>query len=398
MTASKPLNRKAALAFLQKHVDVAAERGDGLRLVQEEFGLEVMEVSELFWDAFTASGKKSLPGSIARRLEDSESPGSFPYAQHMDFEPDTTAPVLKTDGTVKIGSHQVQRLALGCMRLVSKGGLIDGAPASAFGLPHSPESNRHALLNAVHVCGIQYLDASRGYGPWPGAGERLLCEWVAPRPANVVVASKVGYAREPSGGWVVDLDPGYITREIQASHKQFGGRIPLLYLVVRSTPTTPVVNRPKELARSLEPLAKAQRDGLVENIGVANVTAEELDVLRQAAPISIVQNRFALASLTNPSERAVLEGCGAAGIPFVAWGLFGEGVLPRPELPPGLEGVAAEHDVTAEELTIALLLAVAPHVMVLPGPGRRETIYSRLRAANLRLDPAVVDQFVRGQA
>ena len=129
MTASKPLDRNAALALLQQHVDVAAERGDGLRLVQEEFGLGVMEVSELFWDAFTASGKQSLPGSIARRLADSDSPGSFPYAERMDFVPDPTAPVLRTDGTVKIGSHQVQRLALGCMRLVSKGGRCAAAMA-----------------------------------------------------------------------------------------------------------------------------------------------------------------------------------------------------------------------------------------------------------------------------
>ena len=396
MSAPPPYTRTAAVTFLQQHVDVAAERGDGLRAVQDEFGLGVVEAAELLWDVFTESGVSAVPGSIVSRLADSDSPGSFPYAAWMDFVPDSSAPILSTPGTVNIGQHAVPRLGLGCMRLVSKGGVIGGEPASAFGLPHSPESNRHAVLNAVHVCGIRYLDASRGYGPWPGAGEGLLRDWLSPRPADVLVASKVGYTREPSGGWVVDLDPAFIAREIRASHAQFGGRIPVLYLVMRSTPTTPVINRPDDLARSLAPLVQAQRDGLVEHIALANVTAAELEGLRKNAPIAMVQNRFALDSLSDPAERAVLDGCGAANIPFVAWGLFGEGMLPRPEVPADVAAAALDHGVTAEELTIALLLAVAPHVMVLPGPGRRATIYSSVRAANLRLDPALVGRILRG--
>ena len=44
-------DRAAMMAFLHEHVDVAAERGDGLRRVQDEFGLATVEVAELLWDA-----------------------------------------------------------------------------------------------------------------------------------------------------------------------------------------------------------------------------------------------------------------------------------------------------------------------------------------------------------
>lgn len=351
-------------------------------------GLSVVEVAELLHEAVVASGRPAQPGSVVQRLLDSDSPGSFAYAREVTFEADEDAPVLPPHiGTAKIGEREIPRFGLGCMRLVSAGGVVKGEPVSAWGLPRSPEANRHALLNAALVSGVRYFDASRGYGAWPGAGERLLWEWLSPVSDRVLVASKVGYRRERSGAWSVDLDPAFIRREVDASIASFGGRVPVLYLVTRSTPTTPVVNRPDEILRSLEPLLEAQAVGQIGCLGLANTNAEDLEHLSRYASIGVVQNRFGLAMLREPSERAVFDACRERGLPFVAWGLFGEGAKPAPAPLPVIVKHATELEVSAEELTIAVLLAAAPHVVPLPGPGRRRTLESCLEGAALEIEP-----------
>jgi aryl-alcohol dehydrogenase-like predicted oxidoreductase len=387
------VDRAHALALLQARVDVGRESGDGLLAVQEELGLGVIEVAELLWEAFVTADVPAHPGSIVQRLLDSDSPGSFAYAVPYPYQPDRTAPVLEEAvGTVRIGAHDVPRLALGCMRLVSKDAVVEGELHNSLGIPHSPEAVRHALLTAVDVCGVRYLDVGRGYGPWPGAGEGLLRDWFAPRGGpvdeRVLIASKVGYAREPSGGWLVDLDPDFLDDEVHASAAQWGGPVPLLYLVASGTKTTPIVRRPDDIARCYEPLVLGQAKGRATSIGVANVTLAELDRLLAVGPVSVVQNHFSLAAFADPAERAVWQRCKDAGIPFVAWGLFGRG-SPRP-LPAAASSAAASAAMSEADFVIALLLSSAPNVVVLPGPSTRATIYAGIAAANLRIEPALV--------
>ncbi|MBL8956421.1 MAG: aldo/keto reductase [Myxococcaceae bacterium] len=390
-------DRRAALTFLREHLDVTSEAGDGLVQVQHRFRLSTVEVATLLLEAHRSDPKRPKPkaGSILQRLYDSKSADSIPYAEPVPFEPDPAAPRLDGIGTVTLGKRRIPRLGVGCMRLVSHGGYVDGEVVTAIGLPLSPEANRHALLNAVQGSGVRMLDLARGYGPWPGFGEGMLCDWFPLPRRGLMLASKVGYRRTVSATWAVDLDPKFLRAELTASRQVFGAAVPLMYLVVRSTPTTPVVHRPKQLARALAPLVEAQREGEIELLGVANVTADELEVLREAGPIAAVQNRFTLGALRNAPQRAVFDRCAELGLPFVTWGIFGEGVQPRPEAAPVVVEAAEELGVTAEELTLATLLAAGAHVVPLPGPGRRASLDSCLRGAALRL-PAAMRQRLLG--
>lgn len=382
-------HRRAALAFLRRELDVAAETGDGLLRVQRKFGLRVVEVSALLLEAHRLEGQRApLPGSALQRLLDSGSAASLPFARTARFRPDTAAPTLDGIGTVKLGKLRIPRLGLGCMRLVSQGGSVGGEQVTAIGLPRSPEASRHALLNAVRVSGVRMLDLARGYGAWPGAGERTLCDWFPSPRRGLIIASKVGYRRTPAGRWMVDLDPEFLRKELAGSRAQFGAPVALMYLVVRSTPATPVVNRPKQLARAFAPLLEAQRAGLVVSLGLANATADEVDAISQSGGLAVVQNRFTLHSLKDKHERAVFDLTWELGLPFVTWGVFGEGVQPRPAAPPAIVSAAEELGVSEEEVTLAALLATAPHVVPLPGPGRRATLDSCLRGAALKLPPA----------
>ncbi len=380
-------DRRAAIAFLRSHVDVVNESGDAFVAVQERFRLSSVEVAALLLEAHRKDPKKPKPrpGSVLSRLYDSESADSIPFAKEVPFEVDPAAPRLGGIGTVTLGKAKVPRFGIGCMRLVSQSGYVGGEPVTAIGVPHSPEANRHALLNAVQGSGVRMLDVARGYGPWPGFGEGVLCDWFPLPRRGLVLASKVGYRRTVAGTWTVDLDSKFLRSELTASRRVFGAPVPLMYLVVRSTPTTPVVNRPKQIARALAPLVEAQKAGEIAAIGVANVTADEVDALRDAGPVSVVQNRFSLSGLRDPASRAVFDRCAKLGLPFVTWGIFGEGVQPRPAAPPAVRLAAEELGVTPEEMTIAALLASGPHVVPLPGPGRRDSLDSCLRGAVLKV-------------
>ena len=234
MDASK---RARALALIQATLDPARESGDGLLAVQRKFGLSTVDGAALLWAAFSASGKRAAAGSIAERLLRSDSAGSFPYAQRQRYVPDDTAPVVSA-GTLVIGETRVSRLGLGCMRIVSQSAKIRGVEQNALGVPRSPEASRHALLTAIDVCGVRYFDVARGYGPWPGFGERLLHEWLSARAPDVMVASKVGYRRARDGSWAVDLDPAFIEDEVRASHELLVTHAPFeLYFDYRAAAT-----------------------------------------------------------------------------------------------------------------------------------------------------------------
>lgn len=397
--------RARALATIRRTFDPARESGDALLAIQRKYKLTALDAAELLWRAFSTSRKRAAPGSIAEHLRGSDSAGSFPYAKRERYVADQMAPVVDA-GTVAVGDTWVPRLGLGCMRIVSQSATIRGVEQTALGIPRSPEASRHALLTAVDVCGVRYFDVARGYGPWPGFGERLLHEWLSARKRDVMVASKVGYRRENDGSWAVDLDPAFIEREVRASAAQFqgvrgaafGARVPLLYLVARSTPSTPVFRpagfRARDIARSFAPLVEAQQRGDVAHVGVANVTLEELDVLRKEAPIAAVQNRFSLAALKDKAARAVLERCQEENIPFVMWGLFSE-AEPRPKPARAFAQAARALDVDESALTLALLLTCGPNVMVLPGASRRETLYASVEGASLKLDASLAQKLLR---
>jgi aryl-alcohol dehydrogenase-like predicted oxidoreductase len=63
-------------------------------------------------------------------------------------------------------------------------------------------------------------------------------------------------------------------------------------------------------------------------------------------------------------------------------------VKPAPPPHPALATAAEALGATVGELTVALMLAAAPNLVPLPGPGRRATIESSVRGANLSLSPA----------
>lgn len=303
---------------------------------------------------------------------------------------------VRDTGRVQIGEYRVERLALGAMRLVSSSFDRDGRHYESFGLPEDPEANRSVMRAAVEECGIRYVDFARGYGPTPGSGESYFRAWMAPYPPDLLWATKVGYERDAEGGWALNLAPDALARDIAASRAELGATIPLLYLVVGSTSDVVVKHRPARLADAFAPLVEAQKRGDAKHLGVANVTAAELSELAAVAPIAAVQNKFTVASLADPAQRAVIDLCRQKGIAFVAWGIFQndgpEAWQPGPEL----SSAAAELGVSPQEASIAILLHAQPHLVALTGASRRKSLESSVRAANLAVPARMLARFSEG--
>lgn len=300
---------------------------------------------------------------------------------------------LRDTGRVQIGEYRFERLALGAMRLVSSSFDRDGRHYECFGLPEDAEANRSVMRAAVEECGIRYVDFARGYGPTPGSGESYFRAWMAPYPADLLWATKVGYERDAQGGWALNLAPEALARDIAASRAELGATIPLLYLVAGSTSDVVVKHRPARLAEAFAPLVAAQERGDAKHLGVANVTAAELAELCEVAPIAAVQNKFTVASLADPEQRAVIDLCRRSGIAFVAWGIFQNDGPEAWQPGPALAAAAREMGVTPQEASIAILLHAQPHLVALTGASRRKSLESSVRAANLTVPASVLARF-----
>lgn len=306
-------------------------------------------------------------------------------------------PRLNDTGELSVGKYRFQRLGLGAMRLLSTNAVVDGRTVECYADPVDPDANRDLMHAAVKECGIGYVDFARGYGARPGDGERWFKKWMTPFWEDVLWATKVGYERDAEGGWVLNLCPDFLQREIELTLELLGKPIPMLYLTASSTEDVTIRNRQSHVVDSFRPLLESYERGEVGRLGVANVKAEELRALLDFAPISMVQNKFTVASLAKPEQKAVLDLCRERGIPFVAWGIFQS----DDESPwvPGEELVRAarELSMTPQEASIAILLSCSPNFVALSGVTRRVSLASSVRAANRTVPPKIVERFLPEQ-
>ena len=302
-------------------------------------------------------------------------------------------PRLNDTGVLCLGEYRFERLALGAMRLLSTNAEKDGRSIECYADPVDPEANCALMRAAVSECGIGYVDFARGYGARPGAGERWFMKWMEPYLKEILWATKVGYDRDAEGGWVLDLDPDFLRREIELSVELLGKPIPLLYLTASSTDDVTIRHRQKSVVDSFRPLLECYERGEATHLGVANVTAQELQQLLDVAPIGMVQNKFTVASLAQPEQRAVLDLCRAKNIPFVAWGIF-QSDDDGPWIPgEALVEAAREMSVTPQEASIAILLNYDPNFVVLTGVSRPKSLASSVRAANMKVPVEILNRF-----
>jgi len=272
-----------------------------------------------------------------------------------------------------------EHLAMGCMRLSTEPGRDDTRALATV----------HAALDA----GVRLLDTADAYA-WneedAGHNERLIARALATwrgDASSVRIATKGGLTR-PDGRWVPDGRARHLAAACEASRRALGVERIHLYQLHAPDPKT-------SLATSVRALAALQRDGLIEHIGLCNVSLGQLEEARTIAEIAAVQVEISPWHEDN-LRNGVAELCVAEGILLLAHRpLGGTAGARRLARDPILRAVAERVGARPEEVVLAWLRGLAAMLVPLPGPTKPEHARSLARVAGLRLsegDVAKIDR------
>jgi len=265
------------------------------------------------------------------------------------------------------GEDTVHRLGLGAMRLTG---------ANIIGAPGDEPAARDLLARAVDL-GVDFVDTADSYGP--GASERLVGE--ALDPEDAVVATKAGLLRTREGDWLPHGDPAYIHNQALVSLDRLGVESIDLYQFHRPDPDTP-------FEESVVAFAELQDAGLVDHVGLSNVSVAQLETARDHVEVATVQNHY---NVGHREHEAVLAACEAEDIGFIPYFPVGAGGFDG-ELADELEAVAAAHDATVYQIALAWLLAHSGVMLPIPGTSNVEHLQENVAASQVELTD---DQYAR---
>jgi aryl-alcohol dehydrogenase-like predicted oxidoreductase len=236
------------------------------------------------------------------------------------------------------------------------------------------------LRRAVEL-GVNHIDTATVYfSPLRSANE-LINTALAPYPDDLVIVTKVGPGRDPSGEWLPAARPGQLRGQVEENLRQLG-RDHLDVVNLRRMPSM------DSLAEHVGALAALRDAGLIRHLGLSGVTPGQLAEAQAIAPVVCVQNRYGIGA--SPEDHEFLAACGKQGIafvPFFAIAGQGGGVgVTGPENPEVL-AVARAHGATAAQVRLAWTLQRGPHVLAIPGTGDPDHLTANVAAAALRLSP-----------
>lgn len=290
-------------------------------------------------------------------------------------------------GTWQLGDRTVNRLGFGAMRLT--------------GMPWDPAPRDRgaaiAVLRRALELGVNHIDTAAFYFVARRSSNELISTALQPYADDLVISTKVGPSRPRGGTFEFEpyARPDQLRGQVEENIRQLG----LDQMdVVNLRWGTDLEPGEGSIAEHVGALAELRDAGLLRNIGLSNVTVEQLDEALEITPVVCVQNRY---GLTERADDALLARCGELGIAFVPF--FSMGAATPGAVPGGtadesgtqeVAAVAARHDATPAQVRLAWTLHRGSHVLAIPGTGDVAHLEQNVAAAALRLtddDLAVLD-------
>ncbi|MFK0191458.1 oxidoreductase [Kitasatospora sp. NPDC090308] len=278
-------------------------------------------------------------------------------------------------GSWTLGDRVVHRIGFGAMRLAQTGAaLVPGAVARDRGQAVG------VLRRAVEL-GVNHLDTAAFYfSPLRSANE-LINRALSPYPDDLVIATKVGQPRDPSGAWLPHARPDQLRGLVEENLRQLGrDHLDLVNLRVVGDGS---------VAERFGALAELRTAGLVRHLGLSNVQPHQLAEAQGVAPVVCVQNMYGLG--VRPEQDALVELCreqGVAFVPFYAIAAAGRQYGAGAEEHPEVVEVARAHGASPAQVRIAWTLHRGPHVLAIPGTGDPAHLEANVAAGGLRLSAA----------
>ncbi|MBC8090741.1 MAG: aldo/keto reductase [Pseudonocardia sp.] len=261
----------------------------------------------------------------------------------------------------------VHRLGFGTMQLTGPG---------VWGPPADPDSAVAVLRRAAEL-GTELFDTADSYGP--EVAENLLRTALHPYD-GVTIATKAGLLRTGPGEWHPCGRPDYLRQQCELSLRRLGVDRIDLFQLHRLDPTVPADEQ-------FGVLAALKAEGKIAEVGLSEVTVEQIEQAGSAVDIATVQNRY---NLVDRASDDVLRHCTSHGIGFLPWFPIASGRLAEPGGP--VAEIAERLGATAAQVALAWLLRRSSVMLPIPGTSSLDHLDENSRAAELVLDAESVEK------
>jgi aryl-alcohol dehydrogenase-like predicted oxidoreductase len=263
-----------------------------------------------------------------------------------------------------LGDRTVNRMGYGAMQLAGPG---------VFG----PPKDRHAALAVLRKAvarGVNHIDTSDYYGPH--VINQLIRDALHPYPDDLVIVTKVGAVRGADASWISALTPVDLTRAVHDNLRNL--RVDALDVVNLRVGG---ILEPNEgsIEEQFAALAELQRQGLIRQLGLSNVTSGQLKQANRIAKVVCVQNYYNLVHRDDDALIDELASSGVAYVPFFPLGGF------TPLQSSTISEVATRLGATPMQVALAWLLHRAPNILLIPGTSSIAHLHENLAAAELAL-------------
>ena len=278
-------------------------------------------------------------------------------------------------GTWQLGDLTVNRMGFGAMRLPQ-----GGRPLTSDAVPGDRDRAIGVLRRAIEL-GVNHIDTAAFYFSSLRSANELINSALAPYPDDLVIVTKVGPGRDPSGEWMPAARPDQLRGQVEENLRQLG-RDHLDVVNLRRMPSV------ESLTEHFGALAELRAAGLIRHLGVSNVGQEHLAQAQAIAPVVCVQNRYGVGASSQDHE--FVNACGEQGIafvPFFAIARNGRGAAAAEADYEEVRAAAQAHGATTAQVRLAWTLQRGSHVLAIPGTGNPDHLAANVAAGALRLSP-----------
>ena len=282
-------------------------------------------------------------------------------------------------GSFALGPWRVRRAGYGAMQLAGDG---------IFGPPRDRDEALRVLRAAVEA-GVDHIDTAQFYGA--GTVNEVIREALHPYPDGLAIVSKVAARFDSTGVLLRYDDPDQLRQGIEENLVTLGvSRLAAVNLRMMEPAEAPGRRFDAQLAA----LINAREEGLIDGVGLSNVSRQQLLRAVDQTEIVCVQNLF---NLADQASADVLAECGRRSIAFVPFCPLGWPGSVRSHLlaSPVLATLGPRLHATPAQIALTWLLDLAPNILLIPGTRTRAHLTANLGASDVALDDAARAQLTR---
>ncbi|WP_455914305.1 aldo/keto reductase family oxidoreductase [Pseudomonas syringae] len=270
-------------------------------------------------------------------------------------------------GQFSFGGRTVNRMGYGAMQLAGPG---------VYG-PPKDHAAAIAVLREALAAGVNHIDTADFYGPH--VTNRLIREALHPYSDELLIVTKVGASRGTDASWNAANSPSELVSAVHDNLRNLD--VEALHVVNFRAWGTGHSPDQQSIAEQFGALAELQRQGLIQHLGLSNVSAKQVTEAQSIAEVVCVQNHYNLAHRDDEQLIAELGKQGIAYVPFFPLGGF------TPLQSQTLSDVATRLDTSPMCVALAWLLQRAPNLLLIPGTSSVAHLHENLSATELVIPP-----------